>query len=292
MELQQLRYVVAVASTLNFTRAAEQCFVAQSALSQQIKALERELGVALFARTSRRVELTAAGAAFLPAARDCLAAADRAVADAADAVGEIRGPLRIGAIPTVTAVDVPELLGTFHRSYPQVGIALEVAASNVLQDRLGTAELDAAFLGLPGSATPRFAHRELDRHALTLVVPARHRLAGRRRLTLADLVDEPFADFPAGTPGRAQSDEAFRQAGLTRGVAFESTQPEILLGLVEHGLAVAFLAPGIVPYVDALVRVPVVGGPERAEYVAWNGLNPTPAARALLALLPGWPAPG
>ncbi len=80
MELRQLRYAVAVAETRNFTRAAARCFVAQSALSQQVRNLERELGVALFARTSRRVELTPAGEAFLPAARQCLEAAERAAA--------------------------------------------------------------------------------------------------------------------------------------------------------------------------------------------------------------------
>ena len=84
VELQQLRYVVAIAEKRNFTRAAERCFVVQSALSHQIKALEKELGTALFVRSSRRVELTPAGEAFLTEARISLAAADRAVAVAAE----------------------------------------------------------------------------------------------------------------------------------------------------------------------------------------------------------------
>ena len=104
VELQQLRYVVAIAEERNFTRAAERCFVVQSALSHQIKALEQELGTALFVRSSRRVELTAAGEAFLTEARASLAAADRAVAVAAEAVGQVRGSLSVGVIPTVTAV--------------------------------------------------------------------------------------------------------------------------------------------------------------------------------------------
>src|SRR5690625_1962324 len=93
MELQQMRYVVAVAEERSFTRAAQRCFVVQSALSHQIKALENELGVTLFARTSRRVAPTAAGEAFLGAAREALAAADRAVAEAGAATGELRGTL-------------------------------------------------------------------------------------------------------------------------------------------------------------------------------------------------------
>src|SRR5918994_1398598 len=87
MELQQMRYVVAVAETSSFTRAAERCLVVQSALSHQVARLERELGVRLFERTSRRVRLTPAGAAFLPAARQSLEAAERAAAEVAAAVG-------------------------------------------------------------------------------------------------------------------------------------------------------------------------------------------------------------
>ncbi|WP_343074724.1 LysR substrate-binding domain-containing protein [Nakamurella aerolata] len=147
--------------------------------------------------------------------------------------------------------------------------------------------MDVAFLGLAGSATPRTAHRELDRHALSLVVSEQHRLARRRRLRLAGLVDEPFVDFPVATPGRLQTDEAFRAAGLTRTVAFESSHLQVLLGLVRHGLGVAFLAPGVVSGQDSLVQLPVAGAPVRAEYVAWNGLNPTPAAGAFLRLLGG-----
>src|SRR5919106_5293211 len=114
VELQQLRYVIAVAETSNFTRAAERCLVVQSALSHQIARLERELGARLFERTSRRVRLTPAGAAFLPAARQCLDAAERAAAEVAAAVGEVRGRLAVGMISTVAAIDVPSALREFH----------------------------------------------------------------------------------------------------------------------------------------------------------------------------------
>src|SRR3954447_16333775 len=107
VELQQMRYVVAIAETSSFTRAAERCLVVQSALSHQIARLERELGARLFERTSRRVRLTAAGAAFLPAAHQCLDAAQRAAAEVAAAVGQVRGHLRVAVIPVITAVDVP-----------------------------------------------------------------------------------------------------------------------------------------------------------------------------------------
>ncbi|GAA3230784.1 hypothetical protein GCM10020256_44770 [Streptomyces thermocoprophilus] len=126
MELQQMRYVVAVAETNSFTRAAQRCLVVQSALSHQIARLEQELGAKLFERTTRRVRLTPAGAAFLPAARQCLEAAERAVVEVAAAVGEVRGRLSVGLIPSVAAVDIPRALRDYRQRYPQVRISLRV----------------------------------------------------------------------------------------------------------------------------------------------------------------------
>src|SRR5690625_4752863 len=149
MELQQLRYVLAVAETGSFTRAAQQCFVVQSALSHQIATLERELGLKLFARSSRRVELTAAGQAFLPSARQTLDSADRAVAEAAAAVGEVRGRLTIGVIPTVTAIDLPSVLRDFHREHPRVKVSLRAGRSDELVEGVRAGNVDVALLGLP-----------------------------------------------------------------------------------------------------------------------------------------------
>lgn len=285
MELQQLRYVVAVAREKNFTRAAGSCFVVQSALSHQVKALENELGVALFSRTSRRVELTAAGEAFLPSAQTCLDAADRAAAQAVAATGKVRGPLRVGTIPTVTALDIPDLLASFRDVHPDVAISLDVGGSDGLQSDLEAGRLDIALLGLPADETPRVAHRLLDRHRLVAVLPSGHPLTERKQLTLADLADQPFADFPAGTPGRAQSDNAFDRAGIAREVTIQAMSVPLMLDLVARGLAVTLLAPGVVPESPAVIMRPVVDGPERAEYLAWNGFNPTPVALALLELV-------
>ncbi|GAA2498898.1 hypothetical protein GCM10010276_45580 [Streptomyces longisporus] len=132
MDLQQMRHVVAVAETRNFTRAAKRCFVVQSSLSHRIAGLERELGVKLFARSSGRVELTPAGAAFVAGARECLAAADRAAADAAAATGVVRGRLAVGVIVTTAAVDVPELLQRYRARHPDVRVALRSGRSDEL----------------------------------------------------------------------------------------------------------------------------------------------------------------
>ncbi|GAA1800669.1 LysR family transcriptional regulator [Agromyces neolithicus] len=283
MELQQLRYVLAVAEERNFTRAAEKCFVMQSALSHQIKSLEKELGVELFARTSRRVELTDAGAAFLPAARAALDAADRAVADAAAATGEIRGTLTIGVIPTVTAIDIPAALGEFHRAHPTVQIRLRGGGSDEFIKAIREGSIDVAVLGLPDATLPRgVATQVLARERLVAVLGPGHRLAERRRLRLSDLADETFVDFPAGTPGRAPSDLAFASAGVPRRVAFEAMGTDLMLDLVRHDLAITLLAPAVVPANSGLVTIPVTDGPTRIEYLTWSDFNPSPAALAFL----------
>lgn len=284
MDLQQLRYVVAVAETRSFTRAAERCFVVQSALSHQVAKLERELGLRLFARTSRRVELTQAGEAFLPAARESLAAAARAVSEAAAALGEVRGRLSVGVIPTVAAVDIPDLLERFRQAHPDVRVAMTVGSSWEMTERVAGGELDVAFLGLPEGDEPQGVEaRELARDDLVAVLPADHRLATRSPITLADIAEEVFADFPTSSPGRAQSDRAFADAGLARDVAFEVPVPELMIGLVRRRLAVAFLAPTFVGTEHpGVVTVPVSDGPRRVEYLVWSAFNPTPAVRAFL----------
>jgi len=282
-----MRYVVAVAEERSFTRAAERCFVVQSALSHQIKALERELGVTLFARTNRRVEPTAAGEAFLIAARAGLDAAERAVTDAAAAAGEVRGSLTIGLIPTVTAIDVPAALGTFHRAHPAVRIRLRGGGSDEFVAAIAEGRMDVAVLGLADATPPQsVASRVLARERLVAVVSAEHALAARKRLRLHDLAGETFVDFPEGTPGRAQSDLAFRSAGLRREVAFEAMSTDLILDLVRHDLVVALLSPAVVPGDGRLRAIPVVGGPTRVEYLAWSSFNPSPAAEAFLSGLP------
>lgn len=287
MDLQQLRYVVAVADTGGFTRAAERCFVTQSALSHQIAALEREIGQRLFVRTSRSVRATEAGEAFARQARIAVSAADAAREDAAAAAGEVIGTLRLGVIPTVAAVDVPGLIARFRDDHPHVRVELTVGNSDDLVAAVRRGDLDVGLLGLHADSRPAGVDtRRLARERLVAALPRGHRLASRRRLALSDLHAETFADFPAGTSGRAQSDTAFASAGIGRDVAFEAESAELLLGLVAAGLAVTLLAPGVVTRSDApVVCVPVVDGPVRVEYAAWRAHGARNVATALLSVI-------
>ncbi|WP_187684282.1 LysR family transcriptional regulator [Nocardia wallacei] len=286
MELQQMRYVLAVAETNNFTRAAERCLVVQSALSHQIARLERELGARLFDRTSRRVRLTPAGAAFLPSARQSVDAAERAVAEVAAAIGQVRGRLALGLIPTVAAVDIPGALRDFRERYPHVRIDLRVGASDDLIEQVEHGVLDVAFLGLPTTGRPRgVAARELARDRLVAIVAPDHPLAGESTVDLRRLSAEVFVDLPADTAGRVQSDQAFAAAGLDRDVAFEVTTADYITRLVQPGLAVAMLPSAYAPQLAGVVALEVSDAPARVEYGIWSRTGCSPAAAAFLDLL-------
>jgi DNA-binding transcriptional LysR family regulator len=284
MDLQQLRYVVAVAELGNFTRAAERCFVVQSALSHQVAKLEQELGARLFHRTSRSVALTPAGAALLPAARECLRAAERARAEVAAATGEIRGRLAVGMIPTAAAVDVPAVLRAFHQEHPQIRISLSTGGSDVLAGQVRDGALDVAFLGLAEDVEiAGVSSRRLARDPLAALLGPEHRLAARRRIRLETISGEEFVDFPAGTSGRVQVDRAFSAAGLQRAVAFEVNDPYVMARLVTEGLGVALLASAYAARLPGVTVVPVVDTAHRIEHLVWDQRGPTPAAEAFIA---------
>ncbi|MYR42203.1 LysR substrate-binding domain-containing protein [Streptomyces sp. SID5910] len=286
MDLQQMRYVLAVAETASFTRAAERCHIVQSALSHQVARLEKELGARLFERTSRRVRLTTAGEAFLPAARQALEAADRARAEVAAATGEIRGRLTVGSIPTVAAVDLPALLHDYRRRHPQVRISLRAGSSERLVEQVRDGTLDAAFLGvqpgfrLEGVHDAQLAH---DRHVA--VVAPDHPLAARDAVDLRLLAGEAFVDFAEGSAARAQSDQAFAAAGLRREVTFEVSGVELMVRMVRHGLGIALLPAAFTTELHGLRCVSITDGPVREERLVWRRAAPSPAAAAFLSLL-------
>lgn len=281
-----MRYVVAIAETGSFTRAAARNFVVQSALSHQVAALERELGVKLFVRSSRQVQLTKAGEAFLPHARATLEAADRARDEAAAADGAVRGKLRIGFIPTLTAVDLPALLRECRSRFPELTLEARVSNSEEMIQEVRGGTLDVAFLGLlHGTPVEGVAVRELNRDTLAAVLHEEHPLARRKKLSLKDLADEAFADFPRTSAGRKQSDAAFARAGVERQVAYELGSIELTRELIVNGLAVTLLPSRYAARLAGVVVVPLKEETARHEYLIWDRLNPSPAARAFTGLV-------
>jgi DNA-binding transcriptional LysR family regulator len=287
MELRHLEYFVAVAEERSFTRAATRLHVVQSGVSAAVKALERELDAALLDRTSKRVELTDAGTALLPRARATLDAA-RSARDAVDEVrGGLRGSLRIGTLASMALLDMPALLGAFHRAHPEVTLQLMVSPRGTagLLDALTGGNLDVALVSVPGRPPTGVRVRQLLWRRLELALPPDHRLVGRSSVRIEDLADEPFVDFPIGYGNRVVVDRAFAAAGVERHVAVEVTDMSTGADFVRQGLGIAILPRFAVPEDLGLVMSRVTDADlEWPLGIATSVVRaPNAAVRALLA---------
>ncbi|MEV7603173.1 LysR family transcriptional regulator [Kitasatospora sp. NPDC089797] len=191
MELRQLRYFVAVAEELHFGRAAERLMIVQSAVSQQIGRLERELGVALFDRSARRVRLTAAGTAFLPGAREVLTAEERALELVGGFVAARERVLRLGTSRGM-GVRLERVLETLERSTPGTRVELASAAPDERLRRVADREWDAAFVRGEWAAPHGVRQIPVWQEELLVALPARHPLAGKGPVDLARLARLPL----------------------------------------------------------------------------------------------------
>lgn len=283
MNLKQMEYALAVAEEGSFTVAAERCHTVQSALSHQVARLEEQLGAKLFERTSRRVSLTPAGEAFVRSARVVLDAAQRVAHDVAAACGDIRGSLSVGTITSLTALDLVDALGHFHKRFNQVDIRLRCAKSETLLDEVRQRRLDVAFVGFwPGEELKGVQWRLLAEEELVAVVPRNHPLASRTLVELAELVDQPMVDFPAGSGARRQTDEAFAAKRLAHRVQFEVESMELVSKFIRRGLAIGLVPGKVAQGLRGLVAIPISDAPTRRVYALWS-TSPTPAAEAFIA---------
>jgi DNA-binding transcriptional LysR family regulator len=244
MELRHLRYFVAVAEELHFTRAALRLNIAQPPLSQQIRALEGELGVQLFLRTRRSVALTDAGQALLVRAREMLAAAQSLPGELQRvARGEV-GLLRIGFSSTLPLTKVlRDVVADHRRTHPDVALNLREMHSQQQFDGLLRGELDVGLVRYNESAPEGIRLVVLRRDPLRLVVPARHRFARRKSVAIAECRDEAFIGFPgdAGTGTGPLLKRLCAQAGFEPRIAQEAREATTQIGLVAAGLGIAVL---------------------------------------------------
>jgi LysR family hydrogen peroxide-inducible transcriptional activator len=276
MELQQLRYAVAVARTGNFSRAAAQCHVSQPSLSQQIHKLEAELGERLFDRLPRHARPTAAGTAFLARAERVLAEIDLAQREAQDGQSRLRGPLTIGVLPTIAPYLLPRVIAAFTRKFPEVEVIVqEDTTARLLQ--LGCAcELDLVVASLPVHDT-RFEREVLFEEELLLALPARHRLARQKRITLSDLKGERFILMKEGHCLGDQVLDFCQRRDFHPQVSCRSGQIETVRALVQAGLGVSLvpqMAIGRSPAPQPVYRSFTAPRPSRAIVVYWARQRP------------------
>lgn len=286
MELRQLRYFVALAEHRHFGRAARAAHIAQPSLSQQIRALEEDLGTTLFDRSRRHVALTPDGEALLPYARRILALAADARKELADRGDLLRGPVRLGATPTLGGYLLPRLLRRFHEAYPGLALTITEDAPDRLVRELDEGRLDLALLVEDTHVHGR-AFEFLLQEEVVAALPPRHPLGRREAVSLKELEDDGFILCREGYHLHTLTLQACGAAGFTPRVTVRGTDVDTALRFVEAGLGVT-LVPQFVAGSAPGVATPRITDPplHRRVGIAWNPQRyMSKAATALRAFL-------
>lgn len=290
MELRHLRYFLAVAAEANVTRAAEKLGIGQPPLSQQIKSLEREIGVTLFRRTAHGVALTGAGEVFQVEAARVLDDAQRAVKAAQRAErGEV-GYMRLGFTGSAAFNPVvPAAVQRFKSIYLEIELTLEEANTPTLIEALVEGRLDAAFLRLGQDKPDGVRWRPLPDEPMKIVLPSSHPFAARRQLPMVALAQAPFVLVPGPAGATLYSDivEACRIAGFQPILAQPAPQISSVINLVAAGVGVSIVPASLaqvqvkgVRYLD--IRPPA---PVARLALAWKTDNSSPIIENFVSLL-------
>lgn len=249
MELRHLRYFIAVAEELNFTRAAERLQIAQPPLSQQIQALELELGVQLFDRKKRPLHITLAGQAFLEEARLILSQLDQAIRKTQRIHQGELGYLTIGFATSVANSVLPDILRIYQKQYPEVKLILREEKSIFQVQELRARRVDCAFVyqyeELKEASDLRII--PIVQEDLVLVLPETHPLAVNDQISLSDLADEEFV-MPLHQVVSGLSEQIYylcSQAGFVPNVSQEAVFMVTILGLVASGLGISILPASV-----------------------------------------------
>jgi DNA-binding transcriptional LysR family regulator len=284
MELRHLRYFLAVAEERHITRAAQRLGIQQPPLSLQIRALEQELGVALFTRGARGVELTAAGQTLREDATAILASVRRATERATRAAAGHSGKLALGVTTSAMLHPLaPAAISAFRQAYPHVTLDLRVNPAADLTEALVRGDIHIALLRVPVARPPGIAFAELAREPLLAVLPTHHSMAGKPALRLQDLATERFIlvrrpDAPGLYENIVTTSLA---AGFTPVVAAEVPNMLTSINLVSAGVGISFVPASMrevnlrqVAYVPIRSRPPL----EVPLNLAWSSQDSDPIA--------------
>jgi DNA-binding transcriptional LysR family regulator len=242
MELRHLRYFVAVAEELHFSRAADRLHIAQPPLSQQIRNLEEELGVQLLQRTKHQVQLTSAGQLFLEEARRTLAQAERAIQTAQRASRGELGRLVVGFASSAAYNVFPEILRVFRACFPEVELVLRELNSQPIQDYLYSSQIDIGFVYFP-IVTDSLCCLSIVEEPFLVALPQSHPLSTQPQVALQAIAHDPFILFP-----RHNSPDFYdkivglcQQAGFSPKVVQEAALMQTIVSLVAAAIGVALV---------------------------------------------------
>ncbi len=247
MTLHQLRAVVAVHDAGSFTAAAQRLLVAQSSLSRTVAEVERRVGAALFERTTRRLEPTAAGREFVAAARRAVAAVEAELRHVEGFLAGRTGRVRIATLPSLAAILLPGVVSTFRRSRPEVELSIEDALSDEVLHRVrsGAADLAVTVVSAVPDPLDDLAVTPVATDRFCCVMPPGHRFGGRVAMTWAELAGEPFIAFDATTSIRQHVDASLAAAGVVPRQVVAARNIAAVAGLVAADLGVS-VVPGLV----------------------------------------------
>jgi LysR family hydrogen peroxide-inducible transcriptional activator len=287
MTLQELRYLVALAECGHFGRAAEACHVTQPTLSTQLRKLEEELGVVLFERTNKTLNITPVGRKIVDQARKVLAGADAIVGLSRETTAPLAGPLTLGVIPTLGPYLLPWLVPLLKRAYPDLRLILNEDLTDDLIERLRAHRLDAAVLALP-IAGDDLAIRPLFDEPFFFACPRDHPLAGATTVSNVDLRSQRLLLL---TDGHCLRDQALAVCGhrdapaKEGGADFRATSLETLRQMVAAGMGATLLpALAVARGGDPAFAVrPLATGASRRIGLVWRRAYPKSADLELLA---------
>ena len=282
-----MRYFVAVAEELHFGRAAKRLHISQPPLSQQIHHLEEEVGVELFSRIGRHIELSAAGREFLDYARSALAQVEQGVRSAQRVQRGESGQLAVGFITSMAYTYLPWVLRVFRSRFPDVELVLSEQETWSQLRALQQGRLHVGIVRGPVDE-PELSGSTVHFEPFIVALQDDHRLAGRKRVRLAALANDPFIMFPHRLGGHfyEQVMGLCRRAGFTPNVSQEAIQMHVAVGLVSAGIGIALVPASmeLLPMAGVVFR-PLVGNGAKAEIaIARRAGDDSPIVRAFSAV--------
>jgi len=285
MELRHLRYFLAVADHLSFTRAADQLHVTQPTLSHQVKDLEEEIGSILFDRVGRRVHLTPSGEALREYAQQALNAVNSATTAISELEGLTRGTLTVGVFESFSGSLLPPLLAEFSGLYPGVHVTVHQLPAGELEEQLDKGNLDLGIAYSP-PATDNVVAEKLFDEPLVLVVGAKHPLAHEKRIHMAALDGEPLMLLTTAFPSRRLLESRFASVGARPKVVLEINSVQVTLATVRSMTLATILTERIAKSVPGLRCIELVPTITRTAAIFWRrGSYRSGAARAMAGLI-------